>query len=275
MRGRTRRRTPITPSIDLRNRVLARGYPVNMRWPRRGRRPSRTWVDVALALATAAWVWASTEVAIGADPSHPEWAGLVLGLLLGALQLLRRRSPSLVLLGSAALVIAYHALDFPPIGLTWPLVVPLFTAAATGAVRAAVATAGALGVVSVAWRWLAEGEAPLTVLVDESRALLPAALAIALGFLAARVTPAAARPEPDPQEPDAPGARDDPIPMLTPRESEVATLIAEGYSNAEIAERLYLSVWTVKSHVSSALRKVGLRDRTQLAAWVARRERER
>lgn len=247
-----------------------------MAWPRTGRRPSRTWVDVALALATAAWVWASTEVAIGADPARFEWAGVLLGLLLGALQLLRRRSPSLVLLGSAVLVIAYHALDFPPIGLTWPLVVPLVTAAATGAVRAAVATAGVLGLVSFAWRWLAEGEAPLTVLVDESRALLPAALAIALGFLVARVAATdAARSEVGLDRPVAPGAGDDPIPMLTPRESEVATLIAEGYSNAEIAERLYLSVWTVKSHVSSALRKVGLRDRTQLAAWVARRERER
>ncbi|HEV3013933.1 MAG TPA: response regulator transcription factor, partial [Actinomycetota bacterium] len=57
---------------------------------------------------------------------------------------------------------------------------------------------------------------------------------------------------------------------LTPREREVATLVAEGCSNGEIARRLYISTKTASVHVSNILAKLDMTSRTEVATWAVR-----
>jgi DNA-binding NarL/FixJ family response regulator len=64
-------------------------------------------------------------------------------------------------------------------------------------------------------------------------------------------------------EPAAPELPDE----LTPREAEVLSLIAEGLTNAEIAERLVVSAATVKSHVNHIFAKIDARDRAQAVVY--------
>lgn len=74
---------------------------------------------------------------------------------------------------------------------------------------------------------------------------------------------------PDPGPDAAPSAGDWPGRShgLTARESEVMALIAQGLTNPEIAERAYISVNSVKTHIRSAYRKIGVERRTQALLW--------
>jgi DNA-binding NarL/FixJ family response regulator len=71
---------------------------------------------------------------------------------------------------------------------------------------------------------------------------------------------ASGSPSPEPQLPDG----------LTPREAEVLALIAEGLSNREIAERLYVNETTIKSHINHLFAKTGVRDRAQAVTYAFR-----
>lgn len=57
------------------------------------------------------------------------------------------------------------------------------------------------------------------------------------------------------------------IDLLSPREREVLALVGQGMSNRDIAEKLYISERTARSHVSNVLTKLGFTSRTQAALW--------
>jgi DNA-binding NarL/FixJ family response regulator len=69
---------------------------------------------------------------------------------------------------------------------------------------------------------------------------------------------------PDPQQDRRARARER-LAELADREREVAVAVGRGASNAEIAAELYMSVATVKAHVSRILAKLGLNNRVQIA----------
>ncbi|HSK16515.1 MAG TPA: response regulator transcription factor [Gaiellaceae bacterium] len=66
------------------------------------------------------------------------------------------------------------------------------------------------------------------------------------------------------KEGDAPGE------VLTPRESEILKLVAEGYTSKEIGEMLVISVKTVERHRANILEKLGMRDRVELTRYAIR-----
>ena len=68
------------------------------------------------------------------------------------------------------------------------------------------------------------------------------------------------------REPARPGAR------LTNREITVLELVGTGLSNRDIAERLYLSINSVKTYIRSAYRKIGVSRRAEAVLWVVRHD---
>ena len=59
-------------------------------------------------------------------------------------------------------------------------------------------------------------------------------------------------------------------PVISEREKEVLQLLADGLAPAEVAERLYISVKTVKNHLTSIYQKLDSRDRTQAVVRAVR-----
>jgi DNA-binding NarL/FixJ family response regulator len=69
--------------------------------------------------------------------------------------------------------------------------------------------------------------------------------------------------KPLPDQPDSLGE----AAGLSPREVEALALITQGLSNQEIAEKLFLTINTLKSHIRQAYRKIGVTSRAQAVAW--------
>jgi DNA-binding NarL/FixJ family response regulator len=82
----------------------------------------------------------------------------------------------------------------------------------------------------------------------------------------AALTPEPA-PKPTPKAPLPPTADRLYVEDLTEREREILTLVAQGASNRQIGEALFITEGTVKNHMSNILSKLGLRDRTQAALY--------
>ena len=70
---------------------------------------------------------------------------------------------------------------------------------------------------------------------------------------------------------ETPSGRQDGTTRLTEREVQVARLIADGKTNAEVAARLHIADRTVDAHVEHIRNKLGLRTRAQIAVWAHER----
>ena len=100
--------------------------------------------------------------------------------------------------------------------------------------------------------------APLAAVLEAAERMEAAPLAEAAGALARRARVRIDAPEPEPEPPAPLG--------LTPREHEVLLLVAEGHTNREIGELLFMSEKTASVHVSRILAKLGVGGRVEAAA---------
>ena len=69
-----------------------------------------------------------------------------------------------------------------------------------------------------------------------------------------------------------PPAHDGSMGSLTPREREIALLVARGLTNRQVSTELSISERTAANHVAKILKKLGLNSRTQIASWVTERQ---
>jgi signal transduction histidine kinase len=139
-------------------------------------------VDAGIATTVAIAI----SIAVAADQESsakdPDALAYLLGVAIAAPLLVRRRWPVAVLFISAALVIAYHVLEYPAIGLAVPLAVALYTVAQAGRVWTAVALIAGLELFALVWRAVGEDESLVSAIGTQT--LFEASLAAAVLLLA-------------------------------------------------------------------------------------------
>ncbi|MFD9797065.1 response regulator [Streptomyces sp. NPDC059070] len=72
--------------------------------------------------------------------------------------------------------------------------------------------------------------------------------------------------------PPGPTGGDRPEGPLTPREQDVVAMVARGHTNEEVAAAMYVTLSTVKTHLGNIQRKLGARNRVEIAAWAWRND---
>jgi DNA-binding CsgD family transcriptional regulator len=132
--------------------------------------------------------------------------------------------------------------------------------------------------VSIPW-WAAERVLHEPLLIAARSQLDEAAWEVAFAEgqamgLEQAVAYALSEAKPDPSTTPVPerAPTEDPTGNLTRREREVATLVARGLTNRQVAEELSISERTVANHVAKMLSKLGLRSRAQIATWANERK---
>ncbi|GAB3479984.1 sensor histidine kinase [Amycolatopsis cihanbeyliensis] len=113
--------------------------------------------DIGLGMLVLVVVGTAITANLEVEGSSPSPAAYAFGALLGSLMLLRRRWPVGTLLVTAAALIVYYMLDYPPVGLAVPVAAALYSAAEQGRLYWAIGTAGALLLISTAVR-ISEGD---------------------------------------------------------------------------------------------------------------------
>ena len=264
------------------------------------RKRSSRWRSAAVAMLGTSLFWLGQDAAASplleqvADPTRPPDSNLASVWALGCLGAIAARQGDIDScdrrLRQASRLAAAHDLDGH-----WTTATAVTTSAERLADRGRLREAGeaALQALTIARRVRARPETAHALLclarisaragdVADARARTREASDVIAncadsGMLAALLSEAEQWPGPLPGQPPSAsghasrGGGDRRPDGLTPRESEVLDLLADGLTNSEIAARLVLSVYTVERHLQHAYRKIGARNRADATAYVVRR----